>query len=204
MLKRAQRIFIASQGIFDCTIANTLMKWHILPQHLRENILNSNHYNQSNLHLLSNYYIKFTAPIILDFGGIAKGFAVDIAILCLKNAGIKNALVNAGGDLRVLGNIAEEIYIRNPLQPKILHHVGDLADGAIATSAAYFSKTKFGSESVNALVNPETRHAISSEHSFSVIAPRAYLADALTKVVAISQNPQHHCLKLFSAHAVIL
>lgn len=39
----------------------------------------------------------------LDLGGIAKGYAVDKAIDVLKNHGIVSALVNAGGDVRVIG-----------------------------------------------------------------------------------------------------
>ena len=61
----------------------------------------------------------------------------------------------------------------------------------------------YNSSDGNALVNPFNRQALDSEHSFSVIAPTAYVADALTKVVAISQNPQHPCLKVFAAQAVI-
>ena len=53
-------------------------------------------------------------------------------------------------------------------------------------------------------MNPQNRTALNSEQSFSVIAPTAYIADALTKVVAISQNPLHPCLALFSAQAFIL
>lgn len=39
----------------------------------------------------------------LDFGGIAKGMAVDAALARLREAGIETALVNAGGDLALLG-----------------------------------------------------------------------------------------------------
>lgn len=39
----------------------------------------------------------------LDLGGIAKGYAVDKAIEILKNKGIESALINAGGDVRVIG-----------------------------------------------------------------------------------------------------
>jgi len=40
----------------------------------------------------------------LDLGGIAKGYATDKAIEVLKARGITSALVNAGGDVRVIGN----------------------------------------------------------------------------------------------------
>lgn len=42
--------------------------------------------------------------MMLDLGGIAKGYATDKAIEVLKSKGITSALVNAGGDVRVIGN----------------------------------------------------------------------------------------------------
>lgn len=204
VLQRAQRLFYASHGLFDCSIADTLVNWKILPDHLQKNhlpqdYLDKTNYSQIYLKLLHDHFVQFSQPILLDLGGIAKGFAVDLAIHCLRKSGIKNAVVNAGGDLRVLGQIAEEIAIRDPQNLENFHRLGALANGALATSANYFSKTENG----NALVNPFNRQALDSEHSFSVIAPTAYVADALTKVVAISQNPQHPCLKVFAAQAVI-
>jgi thiamine biosynthesis lipoprotein len=44
----------------------------------------------------------------LDLGAIAKGFAVDRAIGVLASRGVENALVNAGGDLSVLGRPSTE------------------------------------------------------------------------------------------------
>ncbi len=42
----------------------------------------------------------------LDFGGIAKGYAVDLAINIIRQAGIDSTIVNAGGDMRTLGSNA--------------------------------------------------------------------------------------------------
>ncbi len=47
--------------------------------------------------------VTLPADIKLDFGGIAKGMAVDAALEELRRNGITSALVNAGGDLAVLG-----------------------------------------------------------------------------------------------------
>jgi len=48
-------------------------------------------------------YVTLPVGIKLDFGGIAKGMAVDAALEQLRLSGIRSALVNAGGDLAVLG-----------------------------------------------------------------------------------------------------
>ena len=48
-------------------------------------------------------YVSLPVCIKLDFGGIAKGMAVDAALEGLRQSGVSSALVNAGGDLAVLG-----------------------------------------------------------------------------------------------------
>ena len=73
------------------------------------------------------------APLVLDFGGFAKGYAVDCALEALMAAGYTAGLVNAGGDLRVFGPRAEPVFVRG--------HAGqltniELADAALAVSDA--------------------------------------------------------------------
>jgi len=52
------------------------------------------------------------APVELDLGGIAKGHAVDRAIEKLQELGCTSGMVNAGGDLRVFGDRAETVFLR--------------------------------------------------------------------------------------------
>ena len=71
------------------------------------------------------------APVALDFGGFAKGYAVDCAIEALTRHGCTAGLVNAGGDLRVFGARTEPVFLRGPageLKPI------ELADAALAVS----------------------------------------------------------------------
>ncbi|MCK4245387.1 MAG: FAD:protein FMN transferase [Candidatus Omnitrophica bacterium] len=52
----------------------------------------------------------------LDLGGIAKGYIVDETVKLLQKEGIKNGMVNAGGDLKVFGEKSYRIAIRNPFK----------------------------------------------------------------------------------------
>jgi FAD:protein FMN transferase len=52
------------------------------------------------------------APVLIDCGGLAKGYAVDVAIGVLQRSGCSGGLVNAGGDLRVFGGMARELLLR--------------------------------------------------------------------------------------------
>lgn len=203
VLIRAQKIFLASEGLFDCTVADVLVNWSLLPQQTN-NQTSPDAVTQADVMLLADYMVQYRTPLLIDFGGIAKGFAVDLAIQTLRQFGIKNAVVNAGGDLRVLGNIAEPISIRSPSNLQQLISVGELCAGALATSGIYYSENKFQGKSVSALVNPTNRQPVLNPHSFSVIAPTAWLADALTKVVAVTGNIEHPCLQHFGAKAFII
>src|SRR5205814_212933 len=68
--------------------------------------------------------------------GIAKGFAVDRAVEALQSAGIPAGVVNAGGDLRLFGEVGEDVYVRPPQCPDRLIYIGQVKNAAVATSAA--------------------------------------------------------------------
>ncbi len=78
--------------------------------------------------------ISLRQPLWLDFGGIAKGYAVDRAVDTLVRAGATQACVNAGGDLRIAGERAEIVTLR--IARCDAEHAIELRDGAVASSAA--------------------------------------------------------------------
>jgi thiamine biosynthesis lipoprotein len=145
------------------------------------------------LWLLDDHQVVTTAPLYLDLGGIAKGAAVDRAVEALRTHGATLGCVNAGGDLRVFGDQAQPIYVRDPSAPHRMTHVGDLQDGALATSGDY---------RVQHLFHPDSGRPLATPRSFSVMAPRCAVADALTKVYALTGNAQHPALRAFNAYAL--
>lgn len=201
VLKRAQKLFTESEGLFDCTVADTLVSWNMLPDHHHHRSTSS---TQAQVQLLPDFHVYYHDSLLLDLSGIAKGFAVDLAIHILKQHGVQSAIVNAGGDLRVLGQQPEPIFIRNPANLQQLLPMGELSNGAFATSGSYYSEQRFENQTVSALVNPLIRQAITKPFSYSVIAPTAWLADGLTKVLAISSNIEHPCLQRFGATGIII
>lgn len=203
ILQRAQKIHDYSNGLFDCSIAPILVDYGFLPAHHAHENRVFLRASQQDMILLPDHKILFKQPLCLDLGGIAKGFAVDLAIHCLRQQGITNAVINAGGDLRVMGNIEEPIYIRNPVQPQQVQYLGRLSEGAMATSGSYFATKNHHHQQVSHLIHPLTQQSMITEKSFTVIAPQAWLADALTKVLVLSQNTHHECFKRFGAQGLI-
>jgi thiamine biosynthesis lipoprotein len=202
VLTIAQEIHLHSGGLFNCGIGHHLVARGLLPKHVHfESPRKLDQFGGiEHLQFLNPTLVRSDLPLCLDLGGVAKGFAVDLAINILQSAGAPSGSVNAGGDLRVFGSEAQMIHIRNPANPCKLIHLGNINEAAIATSGLYFSKRN--NNSISAIVNPLNLEHIEFSESYSVIADQCVYADALTKVVSISGNTNHPCLRHFSAQAI--
>jgi thiamine biosynthesis lipoprotein len=106
--------------------------------------------------------------------------------------------------MRVLGQYVQDIYIRHPLNPQQLIHMGKLSDGAIATSAIYYSKRRSAHNDQSALVVPQTKASTVKNQSYSVLAASCMVADGLTKALAIHQNERAEYFKKHDAIGMIL
>jgi thiamine biosynthesis lipoprotein len=85
-------------------------------------------------------------PVLMDLGGIAKGYAVDQAIESLARSGISDAVVNAGGDMRVMGEKAIAVEVRHAahrLRDTVFRSVRRVQNAAIATSVAEHADHEF-------------------------------------------------------------
>ena len=201
VIKIAKEVYLASDGLFNCGIGHRLVAAGLLPRHIT--FTNHELGGIEDIHFLAPDLIKSDRPVCLDLGGIAKGFAVDMAVRVLISEGITSGSVNAGGDLRVFGKTALPIQIRDPELPEKLIEIGSLKDGAIATSSLYFAKRD---QQLSHIINPLTQN-LSDVHaeilgSFSILAKECVYADALTKVLALSNNEHHPCFTRFSAQAL--
>jgi thiamine biosynthesis lipoprotein len=168
------------------------------------------------------------APVALDFGGFAKGYAVDCAIEALMANGCTAGLVNAGGDLRVFGRRAEPVLVRGATGELINI---ELTNAALAVSDAtaqqrppehqgYYVRTrddhqraggtarhdlrgqrKVSTADASAVTTPSAQTAAEYATTYAaVIASRAVVADALAKCVLLCPpNAAGHVLRAFGA-----
>jgi thiamine biosynthesis lipoprotein len=148
--------------------------------------------------------VRFARPLVLDFGGIAKGYAVDCAVDVLRRHGIRAGRVNAGGDLRVFGNRSESVHVRTGGPQGILLPLVSLADGAVATSAYGGQRRRIGGRWATPLIDPRARLPRMSTRTISVVAPTCMVADALTKVVALRGCAAAAVLSAYGASATLL
>jgi thiamine biosynthesis lipoprotein len=132
--------------------------------------------------------IRFTQKgVEMDFGGIAKGFAVDQAIATLLASGVDHALVNAGGDLFALGVATAAstwtVDIQHPYIPERSLGTLEVRDRSIATSGDYEKYFEQDGERYCHLIDPRTGYPVRGVASVTVLADTAMRADALSTAV---------------------
>ena len=201
VLRRAHTLHQKTNGTFDpIAAAKFAVETDRLPRWYSSGISIASSW--SDVRLLSGNRVRLSRPIRFDLGGIAKGFAVDCAIAVLRSAGLDFGLVNAGGDMRAFGSRSWPIHVRKPDAPRELVPVGLLRDGAVATSATYFSRQRQRGVTTSALFAPAVGRSITGKTSATVFAPTCLLADALTKVLLCGGDS--HTLRTHRAHALLL
>ncbi len=194
VLQLAGQLAAASQGLFNPACAALLVERGGLPSPAGE--LPPLQQLQSAFRCEDGDTVRKLQPAWLDLGGIAKGYAVDLAVEALQRAGALEGCVNAGGDLRVFGERRWPASIRDPQAPRRMHSQLQLHNEALATSASYFSSLS--------LMDGRDGAPVDQACSVSVRAPSCVLADALTKVVMASGDANHPALEQWQASAFII
>jgi thiamine biosynthesis lipoprotein len=132
----------------------------------------------------------------LDFGAIAKGYAADLAIVQLRQAGFANAIVNLGGNLRVSGRRGDRpwsIGIRHPRpdeHTRILASLKTHGDEAVITSGDYERYFEFEGHRYHHILDPATGAPAQGLQSVTVIYPEGAWADAASTALFVA-GPQH-------------
>src|SRR5882672_223933 len=124
----------------------------------------------------------------IDLGGIAKGYAVDNCVALLKARGVKEALVMAGGDSRVLGDKRGRpwmIGIRDPRQKDTVVATLPLADAAISTSGDYERYFEADGVRYHHILDPRTGLPATGVRSVTIVGPDATTTEGISKSVFI-------------------
>ena len=155
--------------------------------------------------LSGNYYLKPGGRI--DFGAIAKGYAVDAAYDALRKAGCTNFLMNIGGNMRASGR-DWKIAVRNPsdgMHAKPLEYV-NLKDGlAVATSGGYEQFHESDGVRYCHIIDPRTGYPTRGVEQVTVIALDAVTADALsTACFVLGPEASKEVLDIFCAAAIFV
>jgi thiamine biosynthesis lipoprotein len=190
VMKASMRYHVMSDGLFDISVKPILDVCAQLTQGLEGISAHADKIHDL-LSLVDARLISMNGKGIafkregmgITLDGIAKGFIVDEAAVILKKRGIQHALINAGGDIRALGdkghNRLWKIAIEDPLKRNHYPDIIQIKDGAVATSGnyeAFFDREKI----LHHIVNPKNGLSPLINASVSVQAPTAMQADALS------------------------
>jgi thiamine biosynthesis lipoprotein len=147
----------------------------------------------SDLSFGENRVTSASKAVQLDLGGYAKGYALDRAAAILKDLGVKNALVNIGGNVLALGDKGGQPWRVGIQHPRAAAPLATLAlrDGeAIGTSGDYQRYFELGGKRYCHLLDPASGRPAEGVQAVTVlIAPRAgagALSDAASKPLFVA------------------
>jgi thiamine biosynthesis lipoprotein len=137
----------------------------------------------------SSQSIRFDRPgVRINLGGIAKGYAVERGAALLREAGIEHALLNAGGDTRVLGDRRGRPWVVGIRHPRVDNEVVTrlpLQDEAISTSGDYERFFEEDGRRYHHIIDPATGEPTEGILSVTVIGPDATMTDGLSTTLFV-------------------
>ncbi len=195
VLTLAQEVAQQSQGAFDATAGPVVALWRRarrqaeLPDEARlAKALEATGWRHVRLEERARAVELLRPGMKLDFGGIAKGYALDAALDVLAEHEIERALVDGGGDVAVRrappGERGWRVEIR-PLGDERASVALVLENAAVATSGDAFQALVIGGTRYSHIVDPRTGRALATRTSASVVARDGALADALATATCV-------------------
>lgn len=201
VVKKAQEVSKLTNGLFDITVKPLVDLWGFgvirhnsgrpSPEAIRRT-LRVVGYN--NLTIRAKYLIKKKDGVEIDCNGIAQGFTSDVLGRFLLSRGIRNFLVDVGGELVASGVNAQgrpwSIGIERPPATDSLGEpvqaILRLKDRAVATSGNYRRFFDEGGTRFAHTIDPRTGEALHNNIiAVTVTAPDAITADAYDNALII-------------------
>jgi thiamine biosynthesis lipoprotein len=193
IIQKSESFYKTSKGYFDITIGPLVELWDIGPTtgHIPEEgeiemVLDLINYDNIEFNE-SNHEIKLSKEnMVIDLGGIAKGYAADVVVDYFRSAGIKKAIINLGGNVSVMGQKNEEdlwaVGIQNPLEPTG-SSLGILkaADISVVTSGTYQRYFEENGVRYHHILDPKNGYPIRNNlQSVTIVTENSLRADALS------------------------
>jgi len=137
-------------------------------------------------------YARLEVPrMSVNLGGMAKGYAVDVACRRLADTGAGSYMVNLGGNMRCVGTAREgvpwNIGIQDPFHGRSIIGTISLTGGmAAATSGNYEQFVTIGNRRYTHIIDPRSGNPVSGMAGVTVISPSATEADAMSTALFVA------------------
>lgn len=202
LLTRARELSLASGGLFNPGIGKLLALWGFQsderpngppPDRQAITALTQQNPGMDDLHIEGNTLRSTNPALQLDMGAIGQGYAVDIAIEHLRRLGIQNAIVNASGDIRVIGKHGARpwrIGIRDPRGPGIIASLEMQGDESIVTSGDYERYFEYQGQRYSHILDPRSGYPASGASSVTVLHDDTGTADAASTALMVASKTE--------------
>jgi len=198
LIREASRLADASNQLFNPAIGKFIALWGFQnddrpqgppPEPTAIKSLLASAPSMKDLVITDTSLKSTNAAVKLDFGGFAKGYAVDQAINILRSQGITNAIVNAGGDLRAIGRHGDRpwrVGIRHPRESGIIASVETTKDESVFTSGNYERFFDYQGIRYHHIIDPRDGYPARDSISVTVIHDNAATADAAATALFVA------------------
>jgi thiamine biosynthesis lipoprotein len=195
VLEAAQKVSVASRGAFDVTVGPIVRLWgfHDKKPHMptpSELSVVRPLVNYRNLLIDEpGHAVRFARPgVEIDLGGIAKGFAVEIAANTLRRRGL-NGFIDAGGNQYLLGAPPDKqtwtVGIKDPDRPDRLLGTVDTKETSVSTTANYATFVEIDGRKFGHVLDARTLHPSDASLSVTILSRDGTLADAMSKAAFV-------------------
>jgi thiamine biosynthesis lipoprotein len=127
--------------------------------------------------------------MIIDPGGVAKGYTVDKVAELLKKRGIDNAIIALAGDIRAMGRRPDgtpwKIGVQHPRKPDEMLTVLDVSDQYVSTSGDYERYKIVHKKRYHHIIDPRTGKPSEGMESVTLICDKGAIGDPLTTALFI-------------------
>lgn len=195
VLQRAAEVSQASGGAFDITCRPLVALWKQAGENNRlpdpsaiSDTLAAVGWTKLALDPPTRRVTKAVAGMQIDVGGIAKGYALDLAAQRMNAAGATSGLIDVGGDIVAMGRQANgdpwRIGVQHPFQSGLITRLA-LSNRAVATSGNQQRFTVIAGQRYSHIIDPRNGRPAEQAPSVTVIAPDGITADAWATVFSV-------------------
>ncbi len=202
-----------TDGAFDITVNPLTKVWNIKAQNPEvpsiETIQKTKEligYENIILNKKEKTVTKKKDGMSITLGSIAKGYATDKVAKILKDASVKDAIIDFGGNIYVIGK-NKRIGLQTPFEKRGKYFkVCTVSDISVVTSGAYERYFTKDGKTYHHILNPKTGYpADNGTESVSVMCKSSATADALSTAIFVSgkNNAEKILSKFEKAEAII-
>ena len=197
----AKKMFEVSDRAFDITVGGELSAKGYGQVSNAEKV---NHEFWDNIKI-SDDHIATPLYSVIDFGGFGKGWLIDCFVDIFRDNGIRQFIINGGGDLFVQADKPINIALEHPFDSSLSVGQTLISKGALAVSSTAKRAWVQNSKSYNHIINPVNGKSLNGDIISTFIkADTALIADTMATILLIRPDLDQVLSEQFNLKTILL